>query len=306
MSTVIDKRIIALTGLPRSGSTVLMSILNQNTSFTSFPDSDLSILLTSIKAWSADKIKNSQLPHKVFHESIINFCRSGAESWLSINCPTSFSVDKNRAWLYQHQFMFQVFPNIKMILNIRDLRFVVNSILKTESNTFSINFQNYYEHLNEDFMLQRIKKCLDLSWVKQSLVSLKELVEIGPSYREQLLIFRHEELILNPQNSMNRIYDFFDLPRYEHNFDHIEQIEPHYDNLYVPYGDHQIKSKLETKLPETLSHLPQKYADWIVEEYRWFYEFFYPEVLAITKIRGIMEEKSSSRKTSETTLDSFI
>lgn len=47
----------------------------------------------------------------------------------------------------------------------------------------------------------------------------------------------------------------------------------------MPYGDHQIQSKLATKLPETLSYLPQRYADWIVEEYKWFYEFFYPEVL---------------------------
>lgn len=279
MSIVIDKRIIPLTGLPRSGSTLLMSILNQNTSLTSFPDSDLPLLLISIKAWAADKIKNSQLPHKVFHKSIINFCRTGTESWLNDNCPTNFSVDKNRSWIQQHQFMFQVFPDIKMILNIRDLRFIVNSMLKAQSNTFCINFQNYYYDMNEDFMLQKIKDCLNLEWLKQCLVALKELVEIEPRYREQILIFRHEELILNPQNSMNRIYDFFEIPRYEHNFNHIEQIEPHYDNMYIPYGDHQIQPKLETKLPDTLSHLPQKYADWIVEEYKWFYKSFYPEVL---------------------------
>jgi len=279
MSIVIDKRIIPLTSLPRSGSTLLMSILNQNTSFTAFPDSDLPVLLVSIKAWSSEKIKNSQLPHKVFQESIINFCRSGAEAWLNNNCPTNFSIDKNRAWIHQHQFMFQVFPNIKMILNIRDLRFVINSMLKAQSNTFNINFQNYYQNLNEDFMIQRIKDCLNVKCLKQSLVALKELIDIGPSYREQILIFRNEELILNPQNSMNRIYDFFELPRYEHDFNHIEKVEPHYDNMYMPYGNHQIRSKLETKLPETLTHVPKRYADWIVEEYKWFYEFFYPEVL---------------------------
>lgn len=278
MSIAIDKRIIPLTGLPRSGSTVLMSILNQNKSFTVAPDSDLPVFLISIKTWAANRTNHSQLPHKVFHKSIINFCRSGSESWLNDNCTTNFSIDKNRSWLQQHQFMFQVFPDIKMILNIRDLRFVINSMLKAQSNTFWFNFQNYYSDMNEDFMFQRIKDCLNLEWFKECLTSLKELIDIGPSYREQLLIFRHEELILNPQNSMNRIYDFFELPRYEHDFNNIEQIEPHYDNMYMPYGDHQIQSKLATKLPNTLSHLPQKYADWIVEEYRWYYEKFYPEV----------------------------
>ena len=279
MNTDIDKRIVPLTGLPRSGSTLLMSILNQNDLFTVAPDSDLSPLLGSIRNWGSDMLKKSQLPHKNFHNSILNFCRSGALSWLNDNCKTDFLIDKNRFWIYQHQFMFQVFPNIQMILNIRDLRFVINSMLKSQSNTFCINFQDYYSDMNEDFMLQRVKDCLNTWWLKEVLVSLKELIEVSPNYREQLLIFRHEQLILNPQDSMNIIYDFFELPRYVHDFNNIEKIEPHYDNMYMPYGDHQIQPKLSTKLPDKLSHLPEKYANWIVEEYKWYYEKFYPEVL---------------------------
>jgi len=279
MNIDIDKRIIPLTGLPRSGTTVLMSILNQNDHFTAAPDSDLPELLVSIRNWSSDQVKKSQLPHKIFHDSILNFCRSGAESWLNNNCPTDMLVDKSRYWIYQHQFMFQVFPNIKMILCIRDLRFFINSLLKAQLNTFYINFQDYYSDMNEDFMLQRIKECFNVWWIKEALVSLKELIEIAPNYREQLLLFKYEELILNPQSSMNRIYDFLELPKYNHNFNHIKQIEPHYDNMYAPYGDHQIQSKLATKLPETLSHLPAEYADWIVREYQWYYETFYPKVL---------------------------
>lgn len=274
------KKIIPLTGLPRSGSTLLMNILNQNPEFAVLPDSDLSPLLVSIRNWSSDVIKKSQLPHKVFHESILNFCRSGTESWVNDNCPTNVLIDKNRYWIYQHQFSFQVFPDIKMILNLRDLRHVVNSMIKAQMNTFCINFQDYYENMNDDFMLQRIKDCLNAWFLKEVLVALKELLEIAPDYRKQILIFRHEELILNPQDSMNKIYDFFELPRYQHNFNNIEQIEPHYDNMYIPYGNHQIRSKLETTLPQTLSHIPAEYGDWIVDEYKWFYEFYYPEILS--------------------------
>lgn len=279
MSIVIDKRIIPLTGLPRSGSTVLLSILNQNTSFTVFSDSDLPGILIGVRDWSSREIRTSQLPHKVYQKSVINFCRSGTESWLNDNCLSNISIDKSRYWIHQHQFMFQVFPNIKMILNIRDLRFVVNSMLKAQSNTFLINFQNYYSNINEDFMFQRIKECLNIWWLKESIVGIKELIEIAPSYREQILIFRYEDLITDPQKSMNGIYNFFELPIYKHDFDNIKQLENNYDNMYLPYGDHEIQSKLATKLPDKLSHLPQKYANWIVEEYKWFYEFFYPEVL---------------------------
>ncbi len=279
MSIAIDKRIIPLTSLPRSGSTILMSILNQNKSFTVAPDSDLSKLLGNIRSWAAEEILVTQLSPKLFEESIFSFCREGATAWVNKNCKADFLIDKNRFWIHQHQFMFLIFPKIKFILNIRDLRFIVNSFLKIQSKTFSIDFQEYYFNVNEDFMFKKIKDILEFWFLKRGLISLKELIDINPSYRNQILIFRHEELILDPQNNMNRIYDFFELPRYDHNFDEIESICNHYDNHYVPYGDHQIKTKLETKLPETLSHLPQKYADWIVNEYRWYYEQFYPEVL---------------------------
>lgn len=278
MSIAIDKRIIPLTGLPRSGSTILMSILNQNTSFTVSPDSDLPDLLIKIKAWSAERIKKSQIPHNFFQKYVLNFCRSGAESWVNDNCHTDFLVDKNRKWIQQYQFMFMVFPKTKFILTMRDLRFVVNSFLKSQNNTFCINFQDYYSDIKEDMMFARIKDILNIWFLKESLVSIKELVDLAPNCREQIFIFRHEELINNPHELMGRLYNFLELPIYEHDFNNIKQIEPHYDNMYMPYGDHQIQSKLATKLPNTLSHLPQKYADWIVEEYRWYYEKFYPEV----------------------------
>lgn len=271
------KTIIPLVGLPKSGSTVLMSILNQNPIFTVLADSDLPELLVSIHTWASDKVKQSQLPHKNFQDSLINFCKVGSESWIQDNCPTNFLIDKSRFWIYHHHFTFKIFPKLKIILNIRDLRFVVNSFLKAEANTFCINYQTYYRDMNEDFMMQRVKHALDFWYLKGVLISLKEILEIAPKYKDQILIFRHEELILEPQNSMNRIYNFLELPNFTHNFNQIEKIDPHYDNMYLPYGNHQIQSKLETNLPNILSHLTEEHSKWILDEYDWYYKAFYPE-----------------------------
>lgn len=277
------KTVIPLVGLPKSGSTVLMSILNQNPIFTTLADSDLPELLVSIHTWAADKVKQSQLPHKNFQDSLINFCRIGSESWIKDNCSTDYLIDKSRFWIYHHHFTFKIFPKLKIILNIRDLRFVVNSFLKAEANTFCINYQTYYRDMSEDFMMQRVKHALDFWYLKGVLVGLKELLEISPSYRDQILIFRHEELILDPQNSMNRIYNFLELPNFIHDFDNIEKVEPHYDNMYLPYGNHQIQSKLETSLPNNLSHLTEEHSQWILNEYEWYYKAFYPEFLLSSK-----------------------
>jgi hypothetical protein len=47
--------------------------------------------------------------------------------------------------------------------------------------------------------------------------------------------------------------------------------------MYLPYGSHQIKTKLEKNLSNTLSILPNEHADWILNEYNWYYRQFYPE-----------------------------
>jgi len=272
------KTLIPLTGTPRSGSTLLMHILNQNPDFTIGPDSSLSPLLNHIRSYVQDTIQSEQLPHKIFNESILKFCASGAESWLNKLCPTNYFIDKSRYWIYQYHFMFKVFPNIKMILNIRDLRGIVNSIEKIHENSLCVNFQNYYDGFDKDFLQQRVDTTLNLWFIKEALVSLKELIEVTPKCRENILIFRYENLLQDPQESMNRIYDFLDIPRFQHDFDNIDSNITHFDNMYQPYGDHVIKNKLENHNID-LSYLPQNFCDYIVESYKWYYEHFYPEIL---------------------------
>jgi sulfotransferase len=273
------KTIVPLTGLPRSGSTLLMHILNQNPNFTIGPDSSLSPLLSNLRTFAQDNIVKQQFDHRLFNECIFNFCRSGSESWINQICPTDTFIDKNRFWLYQYQFMFKVFPNIKMILNLRDLRSIVNSIEKIHRNTLLINFQNYYNGFEKNFLHQRVDTILNEWFLKDALTSIKELVEIEPKCREQLLIFRYENLLQDPQESMNRIYDFLELPRFEHDFDNIQDNIVHFDNMYQPYGDHKIKNKLEKNNSQEFSHLPQHVCNYIIETHKWYYENFYPEIL---------------------------
>ena len=273
------KTIVPLTGLPRSGSTLLMHILNQNPDFTIGPDSSLTSVLNTVRNFVQNNTTNQQLPHQIFNECILKFCRSGTESWVNEICPTNTFIDKSRFWIYQYQFMFSVFPNIKMILNLRDLRGVVNSMEKIHHNTLCMNFQSYYDGFEKNFLHQRVDTILNEWFLKDALTSIKELVEIEPKCREQLLIFRYENLLQDPQKSMNRIYDFLELPRFEHDFDNIQDNIVHFDNMYQPYGDHKIKNKLEKNNSQEFSHLPQHICDYIIETHKWYYEHFYPEIL---------------------------
>jgi len=275
------KSIVSLSGPPRSGSTVLAHILNQNSLFTLEQNTNLAEILNVIRIYARDEIKNSPTNHQDLEKQIINFCRSGANSWANDVCNSEILLDKSRYWLYHYQFMFKVFPDMKMILHIRDLRFIVNSFEKINHNSLSIDFGGkYYKDLKINFMLQRVDEILNLWFLRDTLVSIKEMLDLAPECRNNILLFRYEDLINFPQDSLNKIYDFLNLPRFTHDFNNIVDNIRHNDNIYQPYGDHIIKPQLEKSLPNYCSHLSDDISNYIINEYNWYYKEFYPEIVS--------------------------
>ena len=104
---------IPLTSLPRSGSTLLLYILNQNPKFTIGPDSEIGNLLNINKEFICNNITHFQLPHETVSDCFYNFCRSGVDSWIkTISEPETIFVDKSRHWLKDLDYIFLCYGNV--------------------------------------------------------------------------------------------------------------------------------------------------------------------------------------------------
>ena len=272
------RRLLPFLGLPRSGSTLIATLLNQHKDITVSLDSDLPDLLTKISYWSCDSGTHTQLPSRQFRDSVLNFSRCGSENWVENNCDTNFFLSKSRYWLYNHPFMFKVFPETKMVVGIRDPRSVINSFLKRQHESIVIDVQKLYENTHENFLEQRIGKIFNEWYLNELLISIKDIIEVRPKYRDQILFVKYEDLIENPQVFMNKIYDFYEVPRIVNDFDNIEPISPHYDNMYQPYGDHELRSKL-SRSKVNLEYLNNQSSQNIMSHCKWFYDYFYPDVV---------------------------
>ena len=73
---------------------------------------------------------------------------------------------------------------------------------------------------------------------------------------------------------MTRIYDYLELPYYQHDFDNIEQFTHEDDKVYGVFGDHIIKNKLELAQDDFFDVLGETGCEIITNNYRWFYEAF--------------------------------
>lgn len=272
-----------LTSLPRTGSTLLLYILDQNPILKIGPDSEISNLLHHNKNFIESNIFHFQLPHEKVTDCFKSFCRSGVESWIEqISNSNEIFVDKSRDWLKNLDFIFNLFPEIRIIITIRDLCGILNSFEKCHNNSLFFDKQNFYENhqidINFDLQHQRVGSILNLPYVKEGLISLKEIIDFPKKFKNQIMICRYEDLISNPKQELDKIYNFLSLPAFEHNFENIIQGN-YYDNPYQPYGNHKIKNKIEYK-EEIFSELRDDIKEKIINEFNWYYQAFYPEVIS--------------------------
>lgn len=274
-------KLIPMCGLPRTGSTLLVNIMGQNPDITISPDSLLGPLLSNIQNFMGDTINESQFKSDQTYEMYRRFCVEGSRGWIGSISNTEYYIDKCRSWGINLDLTFNLFPDIKLIFTIRDLRGIISSLDKICRKTLLSTRDHFYDDdfdFNDtDLMLNRIEKFFGEQMISNPLLTLKELFEIKGEYLDQIKFVKYENLINNTNQTLIEIYDFLEIPSYSHDLNNITQGFYH-DCIYLPYGHHKIKNKIEPK-KEMYSKLSDYIQERIISKYEWYYDYFYPEVI---------------------------
>ena len=271
-------KFIPVCGLLRSGSTILVNILNQNPDITISPDSILSTVVLNAQETFSQSVSESQYDADTSYEMFANFCRSGIESWISTISKTPYYIDKCRSWGHQLDFLFNIYPKIKIVLIIRDLRGIASSIEKIQKNTVMEYKSDFlfgdqpYDFNKEDLYINKIKNVFETCMLRKNLICIKEILDVRREYFDSIKIIRYEDLILETNCTINSIYDHLDIPKFSHDLDNIKQ-HPYHDSFYLPYGRHKVKTSMEKFDPYKFL-VPPKIQDFLIENYSWYYEEF--------------------------------
>jgi hypothetical protein len=73
---------------------------------------------------------------------------------------------------------------------------------------------------------------------------------------------------------MSRIYNYLDIPYFQHNFDFIEQVTQEDDKIHGIDDFHTIRNELNMLPSDAKQILGNDICDWIYNHYRWFYNYF--------------------------------
>ena len=269
-------------GLPRTCSSVIMNILNENPNIFTTGTCPMPYFIDACMKRSNDVSEFIALDKDVLNKSYINFLRQGMRGWFEAMTDKPIVFSKSRLWSewLPHTFTFD--PNSKYLVILRDLRDIIcsfDSLLwkypqvgyGSRDNPF---YQESFEHRMETY-------CTDTqSLLGRPLQVLPHVLEVAQRNAGSFFICKHEHFNENPRETLQQIYQWLGEPNFEHDLDNIP--EPDYkenDTTYRSLVYHKTGTKLKKLEPRWPKIMTEEQSKEVIANNQWYYKTFYPEAL---------------------------
>jgi len=260
-----NKTFFFLSGLPRSGSTLLRHILHQNPLIHASGTSGLFDVIYHLrKTW--DKIvENHALDWALSEEKKCNVLRAAFHGYYH-DTQRPLVIDKNWHWPAEIELLTELLGPPRILVTIRDMRDVLASweMLHRKNPTIHHKIKEKYaaQAATLEGRLQIYAKGDEA--IGMAFNVIKDAINRG--HRDKLHFVRFEELTADPENTLRSIYDFLGLEHYTHNFQHIETAVLENDRAWGFKGLHSIEPGIRptrSRWQEILGKAGEQYfIDW--------------------------------------------
>jgi sulfotransferase len=251
-----------ISGLPRSGSTLLSAILRQNPRFHAGVSSPVAsffgAILGQVSAGSEWAPQVSVEQRRVLLRGLFDSYYQGNES--------EVIFDTNRVWSAKLPVLLDLFPSTKVIACVRNVAWVMDSLERLYRSNPYENTRLFGNEAERSTVYSRVETLAQ----RTRLVGLAWYALKDAYYSDQgsaMLVVDYDILAQRPQEVVPLIYDFLGEPRFEHDFDHLDFDTPEYDEGIGLEGLHKVRSKVafesrQTILPPDLFEQYAKLSFW--------------------------------------------
>ena len=235
-----------ISGLPRSGSTLLAALLRQNPRFEAAMSGPLAGLFGALLREMSGRNEYSVFIDDAKRERILH----GLFDNFYADCTAEVIFDTNRGWCAWMPAIARLFPDAKVIACVRELPWVVDSIERlVQRNVFSPSA--IFNYSADGTVYNRANDVVAQDgMVGAPYNALKQACYGGQ--RERLLLVQYETLTTDPAKTMHAIYAFLGEPPFEHDFDHIDYDVTEFDQRLGTPGLHTVRSMVKAEPRETL------------------------------------------------------
>jgi sulfotransferase len=236
----MNRKIHFISGLPRSGSTLLAGILLQNPRFHAGMSSPVGSMYRALEESMSRK---NEAAIFITDQQRKRVLRDLFSSYYDEMADKEVIFDTNRLWCTKLPALSQLFPEARVVCCVRSIGWIVDSIERlARQNAFELSGMFGFDSGSTVYSrVNSIAKSSGL--VGYALDALREAYfgeEAG-----RLMLLEYEDLCKSPHAAMERLYDFIGEPPFKHDFNNVEYEADNFDLQLGAKGLHRIRRKVE-------------------------------------------------------------
>ena len=225
----VVKQFVALSGLPRTGSTLLSSILSQNPNIHAEGNSAVCQLMWDIQQ-SAINSEQMKANNKDLTDKLV---KPIPHTYYS-DVKKPIVVDKCRSWTLpaNMQMLNRYFDDTpKVIVLVRPLVEIVASFMSLRKEN---GWQDLEAGLLDDGSEPIMRSLAGVEWARKN-------------NNGEFLFVTYDELVDDTQATLDRIYEHCGWQAFEHNLDEIVNTHKENDDVYNLVGQHNIRPQISRR-----------------------------------------------------------
>lgn len=235
------QKIHFISGLPRSGSTLLGALLRQNPRFHAGMSSPVGSLVNRmLEAMNED----NEFSVFITPEQKRALTLTIFSTFYEAQTDKEVIFDTNRLWCSKLSLIHKLFPDSKVVCCVRNVAWIMDSVERlVRKNAFEVSrlFSNPSERSTVYTRTEALSQGGRL--VGFAYNALKEA--FYSEYSSSLLLVDYDILAQAPDKALSLIYQFLQEEPFPHDFEHVEYQADEFDNRLKTKGLHQVRPKVE-------------------------------------------------------------
>lgn len=235
-----------ISGLPRSGSTLLSAIFRQNPRFHAGISSPLHPLYSSLLAQLSAGSEYSVFISDKNRRDLLR----GLFTAYYEDRNEKVIFDTNRLWPLKLPSLMQLFPDAKVICCVRPVSWIIDSIERVvRKNAFEPS-GIFGFGANGSVYTRAEAMCSADGLIGSSLNALREA--FYGEYSDRLVLVPYSKLAAHPKPTIGALYGFIGEDHFGHNFDEVHFDADAFDEKLGTPGLHRVSGKVEYVQRETI------------------------------------------------------
>ena len=244
-----SKKLFFLIGYPRSGNTLLTSILNQNPNIGCTGNSITLEMMARLYLLKQDDLFKNFPDHQSYDNVLHSIYDLYYSDW-----PQEIIIDRGPVMTTGNMEMMKECFGLKFkcIVLLRDLKNVLASYVKWFTNEPTA-FVNKYGKTTEEKLNYLIKPGGAIH--RQHLA-----IENSYNYKDMCYYINYDDLVTNTKQTFINLYKFINTSWYDHDFKNIKQFKINnisYNDSIVGKNMHKLKQEIKKEPNDYVSQVPE-------------------------------------------------